>query len=493
MNSRLRVLAFLLVWAGLFSGAMSTSVPANADEVVTVRVGTEGAYPPFTFRDPSSDELTGYDIDVIREVAKRAGWQLEFVEAQFDSIFPALDAGRIDVIANQISINPEREAKYLFSEPYTYSRGVIVTAADTDDITTLADLQGKTMAQNSTSNWAQVARDAGGDVRSVESLAQAAELLEQGRVDALVNDNIAVLDYLAASGSSGVKIAGEVEGESTAQALAFRQDEPELRDAANAALADMAEDGTLKKISQGYFKSDVSVEDGGGEADLSDRAGSSSTVEVMQDAAGPMLRALAKYTITLSLLSMALGLVLALFVALARLSPRTWLRWPARTFISVIRGTPLLVQLFIFFFGLPQLGLKLDSFTAATLGLSLNVAAYAAEIIRSAILAVPRGQSEAAATVGMGYSLTMRRIVLPQAARTAVPPLSNTFISLVKDTSLASAILVPEMLRKAQDFAGASTEYLALYSLAALFYWIVCAVLGLGQSRLETRLERHTV
>ena len=199
-----------------------------------------------------------------------------------------------------------------------------------------------------------------------------------------------------------------------------------------------------------------------------------------------------KFTIPLSLLSMAIGLAMALLVALARLSTRPWLHWPARTFISLIRGTPLLVQLFIFFFGLPELGIKLGSFTAATLALSLNVAAYAAEIIRSAILSVPRGQSEAAATVGMGYRLTMRRIVLPQAARTAVPPLSNTFISLVKDTALTSVVLVPEMFREAQDRAAASTEYLALYSLAALFYWVVCAVLSLGQARLETRLERHT-
>ncbi|WP_426244596.1 ABC transporter substrate-binding protein/permease [Nocardioides sp. LHG3406-4] len=492
MKRRWRIPALLLVWVGLFLGttpstAIADTTPADGQ---VVRVGTEGIYPPFSFHDPDSDELTGYDIEVVKEVAKRAGWQLEFVEANFDALFPALDADRIDLIANQVTINPEREARYLFSEPYTYSRTVIVTAADDDSITTLDDIKGKTAAQSSTTSFAEIATEAGAKVRSVESLAQAAELLSQGRVDVILNDNIAILDYLAASGDTSVKIAGDANTEVNEQALTFRQDDTDLRDQANAALKEMADDGTLTKISEGFFKADVSSADGGGEADLSGRAGSKTTWQVLQAATGPMLKALVQYTITLSLLSMALGLLLALLVALARLSSRPWLHWPARGFISVIRGTPLLVQLFIVFFGLPQIGIKFDSYPGAVLALSLNVAAYSAEIIRSSILSVPRGQSEAAATVGMGYTLTMRRIVLPQAARTAVPPLSNTFISLVKDTSLTSIILVPEMFRVAQNHAGSTTEYLPLYSLAALFYWVVCAVLAVGQNRLETRLER---
>lgn len=492
VNQRWRILALILLGVGL---SFCTAMPAGAEESSPtegpiVRVGTEGIYPPFSFHDPDTSELTGYDIEVVKAVAERAGWQLEFVEANFDAIFPALDANRVDVIANQVTINPEREARYLFSTPYTYSRTVIVTAADNDSITSLEDIKGKTAAQSSTTSFAEIATEAGAKVRSVESLAQAAELLSQGRVDVILNDNIAILDYLAASGDTDIKIAGDANAEVNEQALTFRQNDPELRDQADAALKEMADDGTLTKISESYFKADVSAEDGGGEADLSGRKGTKGTWDVLKDATGPMLKALVQYTITLSLLSMALGLALALLVALARLSTRPWLHWPARGFISIVRGTPLLVQLFIVFFGLPQIGIKFESYPAAVLALSLNVAAYSAEIIRSSILSVPRGQSEAAATVGMGYTLTMRRIVLPQAARTAVPPLSNTFISLVKDTSLASTILVAEMFRIAQNYAGASTEYLPLYCLAALFYWVVCAVLSVGQNRLETRLER---
>ena len=225
-----------------------------------VRVGTEGTYPPFTFHDPSSNELTGYDIEVIEAVADEAGWDLEFVEAPFDSIFPALDSDRIDVIANQITINDERKARYLLT-PYTYSRGVIVTAADNDDIKTLDDIKGKTAAESETSNWAQVARDAGADVKSVDQFAQAAELLVQGRVDVIVNDNIAVLDYLASTGSKDIKIAGTAGDEVSAQALTFRQDEPDLQQQSDAALKGARRRRDARGHLGKYFGADVTKED----------------------------------------------------------------------------------------------------------------------------------------------------------------------------------------------------------------------------------------
>ncbi len=467
-------------------GLGASAQAADGDRVV--RVGTEGTYPPFTYVDPRSQELTGYDIEVMKAVAEKAGWQLKFVQSPFDAIFPALDANRIDVIANQITINPEREARYLFTEPYTYSHGVIVTAAGTDDIKTLADLKGKTAAQSESSNWAQVARDAGAKVRSVEGFAQAAELLVQGRVDAIVNDNIAVLDYLASTGSKDIKVVGDAGGEVSRQALAFRKSDPQLRDQADEALKELRDDGTLRKISEKYFEADVSVENSG---EVKTKGSDTrSTAEVVKDSTWPMLKGVIVGTIPLTVISFLVGMVIALAVALARMSSNALLRLPARFYISVIRGTPLLVQLFIIFYGLPQLGLKIPSYPAAVIALSLNVGGYAAEIIRGSILSVPRGQYEAATTIGMSYAQSMKRIILPQAARIAVPPLSNTLLSLVKDTSLASVVLVPEMFRKAQDAASLSGEFLPLYALAALYYWVICWVISIAQDRLEARLER---
>lgn len=215
------------------------------------------------------------------------------------------------------------------------------------------------------------------------------------------------------------------------------------------------------------------------------------TWDLVQEALWPLLRGTLVGTIPLALVSMALGLVLALAVAFARLYGSAPLRWLARSYVSVIRGTPLLVQLFIVFYGLPSIGLRIDSWPSAVIALSLNVAGYAAEIIRAAIQSVPRGQWEAAYTVGMNRRLTLQRIILPQAVRVSVPPLSNSFISLVKDTALCSLILVTEVFREAQEIAAASGEFMTLYVMAAVYYWVVCLALSAGQSRLETRLERH--
>jgi cystine transport system permease protein len=196
-------------------------------------------------------------------------------------------------------------------------------------------------------------------------------------------------------------------------------------------------------------------------------------------------------TIPLALASFALGLVLALAVALMRLSPVWIVSAIARIYISIIRGTPLLVQLFVIFYGLPSLGIKIDPWPSAIIAFALNVGGYAAEVIRAAILSVPKGQWEAGHTIGMSRALTLRRIILPQAARVSVPPLSNTFISLVKDTSLASLILVTELFRQAQKIATASSEFMLLYIEAALIYWLICLVLASGQSVLEKRLDRY--
>jgi cystine transport system permease protein len=205
----------------------------------------------------------------------------------------------------------------------------------------------------------------------------------------------------------------------------------------------------------------------------------------------PLLSGAIKGTIPLAISSFSLGLVLALGIAIMRLSKRKLVSGIARVYISIVRGTPLLVQLFVIFYGLPSLGVLIDPWPSAILAFSINVGGYAAEVIRAAILSVPQGQWEAAYMIGMPHRRALRRIILPQAARVSVPPLSNTFISLVKDTSLASLILVTELFREAQQVAAFSQEFMLLYLEAALVYWVICLVLSTGQSLLEKRLDRY--
>jgi cystine transport system substrate-binding protein len=221
-----------------------------------LKIGTEGTYAPFTFHDPKNNALTGYDIEVANAVAAKLGRKVEYSETTFDAIFAGLDSKRYDVVANQISINPEREAKYTFSKPYTASTGVVVTRADDTSVTKLADISGKKSAQSSTSNWAETATGAGAEIEAVEGLTQAIALLRQGRVDVTVNDSLAILDYLKSSGDKEVKIAAET-GDRTEQAFAFRKGDP-LAAEFDTALEALTADGTLAKISSKWFGEDVS-------------------------------------------------------------------------------------------------------------------------------------------------------------------------------------------------------------------------------------------
>jgi cystine transport system permease protein len=218
---------------------------------------------------------------------------------------------------------------------------------------------------------------------------------------------------------------------------------------------------------------------------------SESTWDLLVRSFWPLAQGAIFGTIPLALASFAFGIVIAVGVALMRLSKVRIVSAIARFYVSVIRGTPLLVQLFVIFYGLPSIGVLLDPWPSAIIAFSLNVGGYAAEIIRAAILSVPKGQWEAGYTIRMSPATTLRRIILPQAARVSVPPLSNTFISLVKDTSLASLILVTELFRQAQEIAAFSSEFMVIYIEAAVIYWIICLVLSGAQSRLEKRLDRY--
>lgn len=210
----------------------------------------------------------------------------------------------------------------------------------------------------------------------------------------------------------------------------------------------------------------------------------------------PMMEAAIDKTIPLAVISFFAGVFIALIVALIRIveKPNIGIRLLqilCRIYVSTIRGTPMLVQIFIIFYGLPEVGIKLDPFPTAIIAFSINIGAYASETIRAAILSIPKGQWEASYSIGMNYYQTFTRTIMPQALRVSVPPLANTFISNVKDTSLASLVLVTEMFRVAQNITAENYEFIMIYSEAALIYWCICLVLSFAQDRLEKRLSRH--
>ncbi|KAB7896990.1 cystine ABC transporter permease [Rouxiella sp. S1S-2] len=197
------------------------------------------------------------------------------------------------------------------------------------------------------------------------------------------------------------------------------------------------------------------------------------------------------FTLELSLGGMVFGLLLGFLLALMRLSHFWPLSWFSRFYVSIFRGTPLIAQLFMIYYGLPQFGIELDPIPSAMIGLSLNTAAYTSETLRAAISSIDKGQWEAAASIGMNSWQTLRRVVLPQAARTALPPLGNSFIGLVKDTSLAATIQVPELFRQAQLVTSRTLEVFTMYLAASVIYWVLATLLSYLQNRLEDRVNRQ--
>ena len=232
--------------------ACGNETDSGADEAV-ITVGTEATYPPFTYKDKG--ELMGYDIDVLNEAAERAGYKVEYEAMDFKGLVPALDAERIDMIANQMSITPEREEKYAFSDPYAVSGAQVIVGSDNNDIQGVEDLDGKLVGSTQGSVYAQMAEEAGAEVKYYKGANQVLQDLEVGRLDAALNDRLFILTELEKTGYD-VKAGGDIFN--TSEAGFMTRQDSDVLDKLNDALAEMKEDGTMKEIGEKYFGEDIS-------------------------------------------------------------------------------------------------------------------------------------------------------------------------------------------------------------------------------------------
>ncbi|MFL6558446.1 MAG: amino acid ABC transporter substrate-binding protein [Bacillus sp. (in: firmicutes)] len=221
----------------------------------TFLIGTEGTYPPFTFHDTSGN-LTGFDVDLATEVAKRIGVKPEFKETQWDAMFAGLDAKRFDMIANEVGIRPDRQKKYDFSDPYITSAGVLIAHKDNDKVKTFEDIKGLNAAQSMTSNYADMAKKYGAKIVGVDGFQQAVELLAQKRVDVTINDKLSFLDYKKQKPDAPIKIVATAD-DASSSGFMFRKKNETLVDEVNKALKEIVDDGTYKKISEKWFGVDV--------------------------------------------------------------------------------------------------------------------------------------------------------------------------------------------------------------------------------------------
>lgn len=230
---------------------------ASIQEAGVIKVGTEGTYAPYTFHNDEGD-LVGYDVEVAQAVAKKLGVKAEFVETKWDSIIAGLDAKRFDIVVNQVGVTEERQQKYSFSTPYTYTKGALIVAGSNKEIKGFEDLAGKKSAQSLTSNWGKSAESYGAELVGTDGFNQSIDLVLAGRADATINDKLTFYDYVTQKPDADVKIAA-LSKESSENAILIRQGNDTLVKAIDDALAELSEEGTLKQISEKYFGVDVSA------------------------------------------------------------------------------------------------------------------------------------------------------------------------------------------------------------------------------------------
>ncbi|MBE7209939.1 MAG: ABC transporter permease subunit [Gluconacetobacter diazotrophicus] len=454
---------------------------------------------PFVFHDPADQkQLTGFEVELITELARRIGRTPQFVQNDWDGLIPGLGRGLYDVVIDGIEITPEHARAVDFTEPYYETAEQIAVRRDEPGFDGIASLRGHTVGSlKDTTSLKLLEAEGGVRIRSYEDETNAYSDLENGRLDAVMLDAPIALYY--AVPDPHLKLSGGPVG-SLVYGIALPKGHAALRDALDEGLASMKRDGTLARILQRWnlwtprmrelapaFGPAVAptawehwVEATRPPATLADRLRRYARF-------GPLLLRAAAMTLAVSACAMVLAVGWGLLLALCRQYGAAPLRWAATGYVEVVRGTPLLIQILFLFYGLPGVGIRLDPFLAGVVSLGLNYAAYEAENYRAGLQAVPRGQMEAALSLNLTRGQALRHVVVPQAFRIVVPVMTNDFISLLKDSSLVSVITLGELT---QLYVRLSTTYYD-YLGAGLMIGAAYLLLGLPFVRLARVAERR--
>ncbi len=468
-------------------GITGAGAPAVAGEPGTLSYGADaegGA--PYIFPDPENPErLIGFEVDLVHALARELGLKAKHVQTDWDSLIPSLVRGDFDIVLNGIEWTEAREREVALSLPYYIYSQQLVVRADDASIQSFADVSGKRVATLKGS----AANDLLAKTPGVETVLYAGQVepyrdLALGRVDAVLLD-LPIAAYYARS-QPGLRYAGQPLAEGQ-YVIAIKKQDDALKGHINQVIAALYASGELKKI---YTRWGLWNE---AQAKLGHPAVARAAVAPGGESVWrflPLLLKGAAVTLALSVLAMALAIALGIVLALARRLGGPLLKSLAVGYIEFIRGTPLLLQLYIIYYGLPGIGINLDAFTAAVLGLGLNYAAYEAEIYRAGLDAVPAGQTDAALSLGMTPAMLYRRILIPQAVRTALPPMTNDFIALLKDSSLVSIITIVELTKSYNMLAVSSMRFLELGLMTAALYLMMSFPLSLVSIRLERRFAR---
>jgi polar amino acid transport system substrate-binding protein len=491
--AKARTILIALVLFGL------CALPANAQQ--TLRWGADpsgGA--PYVFTDPANpDRYIGYEKEMVDALAAAMGRRAEFVPSDWETLVSALQRKSFDVIVNGLEPTGDRAQQILFSKPYYIFQLQLTVRQDDNRISSLADCKNRIVGTLANTAASRLLQQEGIPFRSYADPVGAYRDLELKRLDAVLMDVPAEAFY--ARPNSRLKPAGAPFTRGL-YVIGLRKGDEALKAEVDQAIDKIIFDGTLETILKKWgLWNDAQVEF---QAPIRSGTQTQATIEYTTtnatfnwgEALWRLTRA-AGVTVFIALGAMVIAILLGLPLAVGQWKGPAWLRTVCTLYVEFFRGTPVLVQLLFLYFGLPVIGIAMPGWLTALVGLGLNYAAYESQVYRAALEAIPHGQWEAAYSLGMSPILAFRRIILPQAFRIALPPMTNDFVSLFKDTSVAFAISVWELATAYRELANASGQFLLLGLAVSAFYLMMSLPMAhlarLLERRLSNRATERTV
>lgn len=485
---------FMLGAKNSSSSTSSNSVPAtttSAGQKATPKkskyiIASDSSFAPFVFQNDNS-QYTGIDMDLIKAIAEDQGFTIEITNPSFDAALNAVQSGQADGMIAGMTITDARKETFDFSEPY-YTANTILAVKNNSKISSYEDLKGKTVGvKNGTASQTFMENNQkkyGYKIKTFSDASSMYDSLNSGSVAAVMDDE-PVVKY---SISQGQKLKTPIEGTPAGDTgfAVKKGSNPELIEMFNNGLANLKANGKFQKILDKYLASNSKSS--------TDTADETTITGLISNNYKQLLQGLG-VTIALALLSFAIAMVIGVIFGMFSVSPIKALRIIATVFVDVIRGIPLMILAAFIFWGIPNFiesmtgqQSPINDFVAGTIALSLNSGAYIAEIVRGGIQAVPVGQMEASRSLGISYGTTMRKVILPQAARLMLPNFINQFVIALKDTTIVSAIGLVELFQTGKIIIARNYQSFRMYAILAVLYLVLITILTRLAKRLEKRM-----
>ncbi len=474
--------AVILLLAGL---PMLNAYGTEAKPQKKLVVGMSADFPPYEFHKVinGQDKIVGFDVEIAKEIAKDLNAEMVPEDMSFDSLLPALQSGRVDLVLSGMTPTDERRKSIDFSDVYYHSKQVImVRPEDKDKYSTMAALKGEKLGAQKGSIQEEIAQKVpNASVTSLDKISDLVLQLRTKRINAVVIEDTVAKGYTLDGTVTLAKAVPEDEGAETA--VGIRKGNTELLASVNKTLARLKADGSIEK-----FSTEASA------LSADRQVSSNSIVDIFMKYRSFYVTGIG-YTLLLSALGVLFGFIIGLIISLLRMSGVRIIEWLGTAYVEILRGTPMLVQLMIIHYGVAlTLGVNFTPLQSGIITLSLNSSAYLAEIFRAGIQAVDRGQMEAARSLGMGRGKAMRHVILPQAFKSILPAIGNEFITIIKESSIISTIGMVDIMYQAQVIKNITYEGLSPFVIAAAIYFVMTfslsKLLGLWERKLRASDHR---